>query len=216
MSKFLTAALLSLLAGSALAASESYCCQDPSTGRRICADTLPDVCRGRSYKVHDAGGNVLKEVGPPLTAEQKAEQITEKRQQARLEEAQREQRRKDQALLDTYATPQDIDLAQRNSEADINTAIAAAQAQIDIARKKRKKAEIEAEFYKNKALPPELDKELRTRDNEIKVQLELLNVKKQDFATVRNKYDADRKRYMELTGKSSSTAPVNGAAPRKP
>ncbi|QRM18316.1 hypothetical protein GBK02_02330 [Dechloromonas sp. TW-R-39-2] len=216
MSKLLIGPLLLLLAGSVQAAGESYCCQDPATGRRICADTLPDQCRGRGYKIFDAGGNVLKEVGPPLTAEQKAEQIAEKRQQAKLEEANREQRRKDQALLDTYATPQDIDISQRNAEADINQAIAAAQAQIDIARKKRKKAEAEAEFYKKKALPPELDKELRTLDNEIKVQQELLNVKKQDFTTVRNKYDADRKRYQELTGKTSSTAPNNGAAPRRP
>lgn len=216
MSKLLSASLLLLLAGPLWAAGESYCCQDPATSRRVCADTLPDQCRGRAYKVFDAAGNVQKEVGQPLSAEQKAEQIAEKRQQAKLEEASREQRRKDQALLDTYATPQDIDISQRNAEADVNQAIAAAQAQIDIARKKRKKAEGEAEFYRKKSLPPELDKELRTLDNEIKVQQDLLNVKKQDFITIRTKYDADRKRYLELTGKSSPTAPGNGAAPRRP
>lgn len=206
--------LLAALAGSAQAAGEFYCCQDPSSGRRVCGDSLPEQCRGRAYRVLDSGGNVVKEVGTPLTPEEKAERLLEQRRQKQLEEASREQRRKDQALLDTYATPEDIDFAQRKAESDVNVAIKATEDRIAAARTKRKKFEDEAEFYKKKTMPAELSKELRALDHEIRVQQDLLDVKNREFETIKAKYDADRKRYFELTGRVSKTAPA-GAAPRK-
>lgn len=204
--------LLLLLATSVQAAGEFYCCHDPVSGRRVCGDTLPEQCRGRAYRVLDSGGNIVKEIGPPLTPEQKAEQVLENRRKKQLEDASREQRRRDQALLDTYTTPEDIDLAQKKAEADVNLAILATISRIDAVRTKRKKFADEAEFYKKKTLPPELDKELRAIDHEIKLQQELLEIKKKDFESIKAKYDADRKRYFELTRRPPAT-PNSGAAP---
>ena len=200
-------ALLALvIATSAQAAGEFYCCQDPGTGRRVCGDTLPRVCRGEAYRILDSAGNVTREVGPPLTAEQKAEQALENKRRKQLEEASREQRRRDQALLDTYTTPEDIDLAQKKAEADLNIAIQAATTRINEARTKRKKYENEAEFYAKKTLPPELSKELRALEHEIRLQQELLDIKKRDFEAIKAKYDADRKRYFELTRRPTAPA----------
>lgn len=207
MPKHLLAPFLLLLAtASVQAAGDFYCCPDPVSGRRVCGDTLPEQCRGRAYRVLDRAGNTVKEVGPPLTAEQKAELAAESLRKKQLDEAAREQRRKDQALLDTYASPQDIDLAQRKAENDVNTAVQNAQASIEAARNKRKKFEQEAEFYKKKTMPAELAKEMRALDHEIKVQHELMDVKKQDAAAIRAKYELDRKRYFELTGRSPAAS----------
>ncbi len=207
--------LLLTLSSGALAAGEFYCCQDASSGRRVCSDTLPEACRGRAYRVLDSGGNIIKEVGPPLTPEQRAEQILENKRRRQLEEASREQRRRDQALLDTYATAEDIDLAQKKAEADVNLAILDAISRIDAARSKRKKFENEAEFYKKKQMPPDLEKELRAIDHEIKLQQELLEIKKKDFETIKSKYDADRKRFFELTRRpAASGTPTGGIPPR--
>lgn len=200
------APIIFLLATSAQGANEFYCCHDPSSGRRVCGDTLPEQCRGRAYRVLDSGGNIVKEVGPPLTAEQKAEQALENRRKKKQEEADRELRRRDQALLDTYSTPEDIDLAQKKAEADVNFAILAAIARIDTAQSKRKKFADEAEFYKKKTLPPDLDRELKAIDHEIRLQQELLDLKKKDFETIKAKYDADRKRYFELTRRSPAAS----------
>ena len=189
--------------------SKFFCCE----GGRICADSLPEQCRGKAYRILDSGGNVLKEVGPPLTPEQKAQAAAEAQRKKELEEQAKELRRKDQALLDTYATPQDIDLAQSKAEADVNLAIKAAEDRIAAARKTRKKFEDEAEFYKKKTLPPEVAKGLRDADHEIKTQQELLDVKKGDAATITAKYDADRKRYAELTGRTTTPPAKPGATP---
>lgn len=197
----LCALLLGLLScGIAQAATEMYCCQDASN-RRACADTLPEQCRGRAYRVLDSAGNVIKEVGPPMTAEQKAELAVADKKRKEQEATAREQRRRDQALLDTYATLGDIDLAQQKAEADVRYAMDQTTARIDVARTRHKKLDNEAEFYKKKALPPELEKELRALDHELKVQQELLDVKKKEFDTIRSKYDADRRRYIELTNR---------------
>ena len=210
MSRVLSPLLLLLLATSAQAGGELYCCQD-GNGRRMCSDMLPDQCRGRPYKVLDSGGNVIKEVGPPLTAEERAMQAADNQRKKQLEEAAREQQRKDQALLDTYASPQDIDLSQRKAEADVNLAIAATQATIGTAMAKRKKLLDEAEFYRKKGLPPELDKNLRAVEHELKVEQELLDVKRHDFDLIRAKYDADRRRYQELTSGHRRPVPPPGS-----
>lgn len=208
MRKLLLAPLFLISLGSVQAAGEFYCCHDPSTGRRVCGDMLPEQCRGRAYRVLDSGGNIVKEVGAALTPEQKAEQVIENQRRKQLENASREQRRRDQALLDTYAMPEDIDLAQRKAEADVNLAILATIGRIDEARTKRKKLEDEAEFYKKKALPPDLERDLRALDHEIRLQQELLDIKRRDFISIKAKYDADRKRYFELTRR-----PLPPAAP---
>ena len=207
MRKTVLPLLVLLAVGSAQAASEFYCCQDPANGRRVCGDTLPEQCRGCAYRILDSGGNIVKEVGAPLTPEQKAELILENKRRKQLEDAGREQRRRDQALLDTYTTAEDIDLAQKKAEADVNLAIQATNERIATAQKKRKKFADEAEFYKKKALPPELEKDLRAIDHEIRLQQELIALKQKEFDTIKAKYDADRKRYFELTRKSPTTPP---------
>ena len=212
--RLLSFLLLALAANAAVAAGEFYCCPDPASGRRICGDTLPEQCRGRAYRILDSGGNIVKEVGPPLTPEQKVELAVEARRKKQLEDAAREQRHKDQALLDTYATPQDIDLAQNKAETDVTLAIQDTQARIDEARSKRKKFEAEAEFYQKKTMPAELAKELRTLEHEIKIQQELMDAKRREFDLIKTKYDADRKRYYEVTKRppTPAAAPNNGAA----
>ena len=194
------AAALSLLLVTLTAqgAGMFFCCPDPGSGRRTCGDTLPEVCRGKAYKIISGDGTVLKEVGPPLTAEQKAEAAAVAKHKQEQEEIAREQRRKDQALLDTYSSIKDIDVAQQQAEADLQQAIASANAQIDVIRQQRKKYEREAEFYKKKAIPADVAKELREADYSIKLLEETREVKRRDFQTIKAKYDSDRRRYLEI------------------
>jgi hypothetical protein len=135
-----------------------YCCD----GGRICGDSLPEQCRGKAYRILDSGGNVIKEVGPPLTLRAKSKLAPKLCARRNWRMQAKEQRRKDQALLDTYATPQDIDLAQQKAETDVNLAIQAAQNKIDDARKRRQKFENEAEFYKKRLCHPKWPKACAT------------------------------------------------------
>ena len=209
INKFSGGLILLLAAFSAQAAGPAgpgrfFCCEGGSG--RICGDSFPIQCRGKAYTILDSSGVLIKEVGPPLTAEQKTQLAAEERRKKEIEEQARDQRRQDQALLNTYATPRDIDLAQEKAEGDVNLAIKATEERIAAARNQRKKFVQEAEFYTNKSPPADVAKGLRDTAHEIKTQQELLNVKKGDFAAIKAKYDADRKRYNELTGRTSASA----------
>lgn len=210
--------VLSLLAvaGSAQAAN-MYCCQDPGSGRRVCSDNLPEQCRGRPYKILDGAGNIIREVEAPLTPEQKAQRAAEEKRRKEEEAIAREQRRKDQALLDTYGSLQDIDIARARSEGLAKDAIRQTEEKIANLRQQRKKWENEAEFYKKGNLPPEVDKGLREADYELRAYTRLLESKTKDLETIRAKYDEDRRRFLDITGgyrRPSPPVPAGGEPTR--
>ncbi len=189
--------LFGLLSASAHA-QNLYCCQDAASGRRNCGDTLPRECKGLAYKILDRAGNVVREVGPPLTAEQKAALQAEEEQKREREAALREQRRKDAALLETYSSVKDIDISLARAETELIKAMDLAEERIKAAWEKRKKLESEAEFYKKRTLPPEIARGLRDSDDEIKTYSSILKSKKADLESIRAKYAADKKRYLEI------------------
>ncbi len=180
-------------------AGNFYCCPDPVSGRRICADALPEQCKGRAYRVIDGAGNLIREVGPPLTPEQKALQEQEAKKKKELETQQREQRRKDMALLETYGSTLDIDKARARAEEEVAYSMRQAESRIADAQVRRTRLEQEAEFYKHKSLPPELAKGLKDVEAEITAQRGLLASKQQDLEAVRIRFVEEKKRYIEIT-----------------
>jgi hypothetical protein len=220
MSKTVTALLLTLLITPVWgAAGELYCCTEPGSGRRICADTLPAQCRGLAYRIFDRAGNPIRDVAAPLTAEQKAAAAAEAQRKKEEEEKRLEQRRIDQALLTTYATAEDIDIAQRIAESDVNLTIQNATAKIRELQTNQRKLAQEAEFYKRKTMPSDLEVRLRTVGHEIRLQQELIQLKRKELNAIRAKYDGDRQRYFTLTGRSPtqpapSTPPASSSADR--
>lgn len=216
--------LLSALMGAALPmpaqaseiGSNFYCCIDPSSERRVCGDLLPTVCRGRAYRVLDRAGNVVKEVAPAMTPEQKKAWRQEQKRRALEESNLRLQRRRDQALLDTYATPEDIDLAQLKAEDDANFTISAARRRIAEANKLRQALDQEAEFYVKKTMPDKLNKDIQAVEHKVKVENELIAVKEKELDAIRERYHADRKRYYELTGRRSEINLDAGATAQAP
>lgn len=188
----------SVNAQGAIPAGAFYCCTDAS-GRRACGDLLPAQCTGLAHKIYNRQGMLIREVGPPLTPEEKAAQAEAARREKQLEAMAREQRRKDQALLETYSSLEDVDRMQARAETDVRNAITMAEAKIAEARKRRKKFENEAEFYPNRALPHDVAKGLRDEDMEIKAQTELIDAKKREMELIKAKYAEDRRRYIELS-----------------
>jgi hypothetical protein len=214
--KLPVALLLASLAAPSWGAGEFYCCNDPVTGRRTCGDALPAACRTQAHKVFDKGGNLLREVAAPLTAEQKAAQREQALRQKQLEAAQREQRRLDQALLDTYGKAGDIDLAQTKAEQGIKSAMQAAQEKIIAAQKSQQKWIGEAEFYKRSTPPPTIDANLRTVNREIQVQQELLEKHQKELTALQARFDNERLRYQELTGRNTGSRPTAITPPASP
>jgi hypothetical protein len=194
--------LLALIAlsgtGQATAANALFCCNDEH-GKQVCGDLLPQACYGRAYREIGSSGRTLRNVEAPLTAEQRAQRAAEEATRKAQETALKEQKRKDQALLDTYGTEKDIATLKLRAEQDVNRSIKAAEAKIAEAQLQRKKFEDEAEFYKKKQLPPEIAKGLRDLDYEIAAQQSVIASKKKDLEVIGQKFEEDRRRFLELS-----------------
>ena len=191
------------IGGSATLAANLYCCIDAG-GRQVCGDILPQACYGRAYREVGASGRTVRTVEAPLSSEQRAQRAAEEAKRQADEAALREQRRLDQALLDTYGSAKDIEMMRARAEDEVQKSILAAQTKISELRVKRKNFENEAEFYKKKALPAEVQKGLRDTDSEIKAQEALIEAKKREIETIRAKYDEDKRRYLDLSRRTAA------------
>ena len=192
------AAILALMAGHPAMAGNLFCCADTS-GKQVCGDILPQPCYGRAYRELGADGRTLRNVEAPLTAEQREQRAREEERRKADVAALKEQQRKDLALLNTYGSEKDIEAMRVRAQEDVQKSIKDAEAQIVTIRARRKKFEDEAEFYKKKTLPPEVQKGLRDTDSEIKAQQSVIESKQKELDIIRVKYDDDLKRYRELS-----------------
>jgi len=202
--RLLLAVLLGL-GGSASAAGNLYCCLD-AAGKQVCGDILPQACYGKAYREVGASGRTTRTVEAPLSAEQRTQRAAQEAQRQADEAVLREQQRQDQALLNTYGSEKDIEMMRARALDEVQKSILAAQAKVVELRARRKKFENEAEFYKKKPLPPEVQKGLRDADSEIKAQESLIESKQRESEAIRAKYDDDKRRYLALSRR--------GAAPR--
>jgi len=191
-------ALLLVFCASAMAAGTLYCCIDAS-GKQLCGDLLPQACYGRAYRELGESGRTVRTVEAPLTAEQRAQRAAEDEKRKAEETIIKEQQRKDQALLNTYGSERDIEAMRLRAQEDVRKSVKAAEEKIVEIRTLRKKFENEAEFYKKKQMPPEVQKGLRDADYEIKGQESIIESKKKDLDVIRDKYDEDKRRYIELS-----------------
>jgi hypothetical protein len=196
-------ALLLGLSCPVVAAGQFFCCTD-TNGKQVCGDILPHECFGRAYRELGSTGQTVRHIEAPQTPEQRAQRAAEEEKRKIEEEKRKEQQRKDQALLNTYGNENDITLMRQRAEADVHQAIKNSENKIVEIKALRKKFENEAEFYKKKALPPEIQKGLRNADYEVKAQESIIESKKQELEIIRLKYDEDLRRYINLTRRGSA------------
>jgi hypothetical protein len=183
------------------AAARTFCCTDKA-GHRICGDTLPAQCEDRAYK--EIGAQGVRNVEAPLTPEQRAQRDAEAAKKKEHERAVAEQRRKDSALLNTYASEKDIDLLRDRAIADAEAAGKQNQEKYDAAIKRKKQLEKELEFYAKKPVPANLKSQIKENDTEIEAQQKAVQDRKKEVEAVKARFEDDRKRYRELTQGTAS------------
>lgn len=197
-SRALLSALTFLLAPIALAQRTTYCCNDEN-GRQACSDILPAQCYGRAYRELNDRGITVKRHDAPLTAEQRAQREAEQRRKQEEERLAQEQRRKDQALLNTYASVQDIDLSRDRAVRDLEKQIAETRERQGEHAVKLKQLQAEAEFYAKKPMPAELTNAIKDNEAEIQAQQSIVDSKMRDIEVVKARFEEDKRRYLEIS-----------------
>ncbi|MEN9490815.1 MAG: hypothetical protein RJA63_1264 [Pseudomonadota bacterium] len=196
-----------LLPLSASAQGQVYCCSD-AAGRRICGDTLPQVCYDRGYREISRGGNIVKEVEAPLTPEQRARREAEAKALKDRLAAEAAAKRRDRVLIDSYPSLADLD-----KRRDRELSIVEAELRINRTREASLLAthsEIEkkiaaASKSAAKKIPPRLAAEAESNEAEIASVRTILTSKQKEYDALKERFDIDRKRYIELTTTTDSS-----------
>jgi len=191
------AALLATLLIAAPASAEMYVCTDAS-GRTITADRPPPECANLPVREMRADGSVRRVIEPPLTEEQRRERAEKARREYEAKEARRSQARRDIALMETYATEEEIDAMRQ-------AALAGRQAVIERSKLRLKEFEIErtrlaneAEFYASRKMPHKLERAIESNKALIQAEQRLISEMQVDMTRINSRFDAELQRFREL------------------
>lgn len=190
-----------LCAGVTQAAPLKKCVDDK--GRVYYGDSIPadvlDKCRNSSELTREG---MEKKKTRYLTEEERKAQEGVAAQQKLDDGKVLEQKRRDRALLDTYASEKEINLSRDRN-------LQATQAQIDGSQMRAKSAqnhlaEVRKQvdgFTKNKKpVPAWLNDELKTVENEFKNFNETVAKWRQEYTNIQTRFEGDKQRFRELKG----------------
>jgi hypothetical protein len=205
--------ILSLTASS-VSAQEAriYCCDD-ANGRKVCGDFVPKECERRAYEERDNKGYVVNKIEAPLTPEQQARRAAEAEKKLADEKNKADERRRNLALLSTYASERDIDAARDRSLREVDKLIKEAEAAVANAEKNLASTSAEREFYKGKELPADLKSKIRDLEANTAAKRVTLDARKRDIGLVNTKYAEERKKFRELKGTAGAGSATSAGSP---
>jgi hypothetical protein len=199
--------LLLALVLAAPAAQAAFRCTDEK-GRTHVGDTPPPGCANVVMYEVTRGGTVLRKIDPTLSEEQ-VKARAEAEEKARIEEkAAAEQKRKDTALLSTYANEKEFDVARDRNIEPLKARITQGEQRAKEIDKRIKVVKEEMEFYtagkkkgtdKGKHDPSAGMAAELERLNDEKAQIDKANAGyKKEIVDIGNKFEVDKQRWVAL------------------
>jgi Domain of unknown function (DUF4124) len=206
--KFNPPALLLLAAGLVAATSalaETYKWVDEK-GRVQYTDRVPAEAVNRGMVELNKQGMTKKVTDPALTPEQRGVQDAKLEQQRQAERALAEKRHQENALLSSYTSENEIDLAKRRNLALVGASILTVEARIKALQRQTAALEQEKLFYEKQPVPEKLNRELAAIAVDISKQYALIAQKNEDALAVNNRYEQQKLRFRELKGQVAREA----------
>jgi hypothetical protein len=174
-------------------------------GRTHIGDTPPAGCAKVVMYEITRSGQVIRTIQPSMTEEQVRAKLEAEEKARAAERAAAEQKRKDMALLSTYANEREFDVARDRNIEPINQRIKQSNERVKDIDKRIKVVKEEMEFYtagKKKGakggMPPGLAAELERLEEEKRSIARNLANYDREIAELRAKYEADKKRWVAL------------------
>jgi hypothetical protein len=210
----LTIASISLacLAGSA-AAQSIYTCVD-GKGRKITADRPIVECMDRTQQELNRTGTVKRQVGPSLTAEERAVQDEKDKAAAEVRAREAEDKRRDRALLLRYPSRVVHDQERVAALAQVDEVIKASSKRTMELAEQRKSIQAEFEFYAKDPgkAPPSLKRKLEENDSSSAVQKRFITEQEQEKKRVNMRFDEELVKLKPLWALAAPPAGVKPTA----
>ena len=178
-------------------------------GKKYYGQTIPDACLGRPLELINKQGLVVKRID--LEGEEKArlakEAEAEKKREAEL--AEKDQVRRTRALLATYTSEKDIEDSRNRDLRNHDRGVQEVEKRIADIQKRQQQLQKELALFNEagKGSPPaRLKEEITNAEIDLKAQQSLLEAKKKEAQAINARYDDDKRRYQEATGKKPQKA----------
>jgi Domain of unknown function (DUF4124) len=157
-------------------------------------------------------GVAVKKTDPAPTPEQRRARELEELRQQQLAREREEVDRRDRALLATYTTESEIDLARNRALSTIDAQVQGATKYSTLLSKRKVELDAKKAALGDKPVPLVLERELANIDAELQKQVELVASKKKEIVVVNARYDLDKKRWADLRAQAeaSANATLNG------
>jgi hypothetical protein len=185
-------------------------------GKKYYGQTMPEKCLGRPLELINKQGMVMKRIDPEAEEKARLAKEAEAEKKRELEAAQKDAMRRNQALLATYTSEADIEAARKRALQDHQFQLKEAERRVDEIKKRQARFEKDLAAYKEsgKGEPPaRLKEEISNAEIDLRAQEGLLEAKKKEEANINARYDEDRRRYREATGKA--VAQKTTSAPKR-
>lgn len=183
----------------AAAEAQSYRCVGKD-GKKYYGQSIPPACLGMPVEQLNAQGMVTKRFDAAASTAEREKKAADEEERKKREVVNKEEGRRNRALLATYTSEKDIDSSRGRALQDNEVAVKEIQRRIDALRKRQGDLRKELEFFQGKNKPPaKLNDDIRNVDFDIKTQEELMAAKGKEVTLINARYDEDKKRYNELT-----------------
>jgi hypothetical protein len=177
--------------------SQLYVCTT-TNGRTLTGDMPPYDCQNVAIRELNSDGSVKRVIEPPLTPEQKKKREQEEKQRRDRERQAQEQLRKDRALLETYASEDEIEASRDRTLASRQALIGRANRQLKEFNMDRKRLDDEAEFYQKRQMPDKLKRALDDNAALQAQQLRAIDDIRADMQRINERYDGELQRFRDL------------------
>jgi chromosome segregation ATPase len=203
-------------------AQAAFRCVDEK-GRTHIGDTPPPGCANVVMYEVTRGGTIIRKIEPSLTEEQVKARAEAEEKQRIAEKAAAEQKRKDSALLASYANEKEFDTARDRNIEPLKQRITQSEQRSTEIDKRVKQVKEEMEFYtagkkksdKGKDLAAPMAAELERLSDEKKQIAKSVEGYKKEIAEIGTKFDADKQRWVALK-KGGGKVPEAAAATPAP
>ena len=173
-------------------------------GKKYYGQTLPQQCLGRPVELINKQGLVVRRIDPEGDEKARLAKEAEAEKKRELEAATKEAQRRNRALLATYTSEKDIEDSRQRDLRNHERGVLEVQKRVDDIKKRQQQFQKELDLFKTagKGQPPaRLKEEIVNAEIDLKAQQTLLDAKKKEAVGINARYDEDKRRYKEATGR---------------
>ncbi|HVF65819.1 MAG TPA: DUF4124 domain-containing protein [Casimicrobiaceae bacterium] len=177
-------------------------------------DKIPTEAVNKGSTVLDKQARPVKKIDPAMSAEQRAARGAEEENRRLSAKAMEETARRDRALISSYTTESEIDLARNRQLGTLDAQIDSSTAYTQQLTKVREELVQRKTKLNGKPMPPALEREFEVSDSELAKTSAFIEQKRRERAAVVARYEADRTRWRELKSIADANAAATAATPK--